>query len=139
MANLSDTVKAVLEADGIFAGYAIGGVYAEPEISRQDTPGAFDANGEIQPCCLVKLANITQNPQTRFTVRQFVDLFFYQYKNAGTDAVDNMADRAYTLLHDKRISGTAQVFFDSATPDIPEGALSASVRRASYIAHSTRQ
>lgn len=138
MASLSDTVKTLLAADATFAGYATGGVYAEPEISRQDTPAAFSANGEIQPCCLVRLANINQNAQQRKSVRQFVDLYFYQYKNAGTDTIDNMAARAYVLLHDQRITGTATVQFDTETPDIPESALSATVRRASYVANSIR-
>lgn len=138
MANLADTIKAVLSNDATFASYATGGVYAEPEISRQDTAAAFDANGEIKPCCLVKLATITQSGQNRYANRTFIDLFFYEYKNNGTDSIDNMANRAYALLHDTRQTGTARVYFDLATPDIPESALSASVRRASYVADLVR-
>lgn len=138
MANLADTIKTVLENDATFAALATGGVHAEPEISRQDTPTAFDANSEIKPCCLVKLGTITQSAQIRPATRKFIELYFYEYKNAGTDSIDSMADRAYALLHDTRQAGTARVYFDTATPDIPESALSASMRLAVYVADLIR-
>lgn len=138
MASLSDTVKDVLANDATFAGYATGGIHAEPEISRQTTPTAFNANGELLPCCLVVLKEVQQNDSHRKAVRQFVDLFFYQRWQAGTDSIDNMANRAYRLLHDTRIPGTARIYFEDELPDVPEPVLSANVRLATYVADSIR-
>ena len=52
--SIEDDIVGLLEDDETLADYLTGGIFVAEEISRQRTPGAFDTNGEILPCALVK-------------------------------------------------------------------------------------
>jgi hypothetical protein len=92
-----ETVRALLANDATLAVLLTGGVWAATEISRQNTPGAFDANGELMPCALVKLES--EGPSGPFVTssRLFVLVMFYE--RSGYTAIDAAVARAYTLLH----------------------------------------
>jgi hypothetical protein len=70
------------------------------EISRQDTPDAFDANREIQPCALLKATTETPvSPRVapRLTTRLSFAIWFYQRR--GTDDIEAARKVAYSLLY----------------------------------------
>lgn len=84
-----------------------GGVYdadAVGEISRQATPGAFDTNGEILPCALIKVpAEATIGPHPRGS-RASVDVYLYQYHGTGT--IGAARDALFNLWHHTQIGGS---------------------------------
>lgn len=96
-------LKAVLEADATFMALATGGVHTAVEISRADTPDAFDANQEILPSCLIKFETTTPIAPYTHGARAFVVFIFYQ--RSGFDSIGLMRQRVYALLHDACISG----------------------------------
>ncbi|MCP4424219.1 MAG: hypothetical protein GY803_07005 [Chloroflexi bacterium] len=114
-------IKNLLEADVDFMALATGGVHTAVEISRQDTPGAFDGNGEIRPCCLIKTETTTPTGPFTHSSRSFVVLIFYQRR--GYDAIAAMRERAYALLHDQCVGGlnawSVQLADDSADLEDP--------------------
>jgi hypothetical protein len=91
-----------LEGDTTLMATLTGGVYGEAGISRQATPGAFDANGEVKPCAL--LAMEAEDPAGPFPTssRAFVTVYFYA--RAGYAEIDAALDRVYALLHRQRVS-----------------------------------
>ncbi len=96
------TVKAYLEADATLMATLTGGVHTSVEINRQEAPSAFDANGELLPCVLVRIENETSTGPYTDSSRQYLVLYFYQRR--GYDAVDSALARAYVLLNRHKFS-----------------------------------
>lgn len=93
----------LLTADATLTSILTGGVHNGTdvqEISRQNTPTAFDANQELKPCVLVKAETQTPWGPNRDSARLYVQLFFYQ--RFGYAEIEQAADRAYRLLHRSR-------------------------------------
>lgn len=101
--TIRNAIKSLLEADTTLLATLTGGVYGEAEISRQATPGAFDANGEIEPCALLTME--AEDPAGPFETssRAFVTVYFYA--RSGYSAIDTALARVYALLHRQRVSG----------------------------------
>jgi len=99
-----DDVKTVLEADATLTGLLTGGIYLRTEISRQNTPGAFDANGEIRPCCLINLESEAPAGPFEDSSQVFFRVFFYE--RFGYATIDAARERVYTLLHRQIIGST---------------------------------
>lgn len=101
--TIRNAIKSLLEADTTLLATLTGGVYGEAEISRQATPGAFDANGEIEPCALLTME--AEDPAGPFETssRAFVAVYFYA--RSGYSAIDTALARVYALLHRQRVSG----------------------------------
>lgn len=95
--SVPEDIQVVLAADATLMATLTGGVYAAAEITRQDTPAAFDANGEIKPCALVKGEVETPWGPHEHSSRAFIRIFFYQ--RSGYDDIDTARERVYTLLH----------------------------------------
>lgn len=77
-----------------------GVVYDKIEINRQITPSAFDSNGIIKPCVLIKandIANVFE-----LTAQQIFDIFIYTPPLSSSEAI---VERLYTILNDAYISG----------------------------------
>lgn len=89
-----------LTGDATLMASLTGGLYAAAaagEVSRQDTPDAFDANGEIEPCGLLKMgATMPHGPYTH-SQRQFFSV--YLYERSGYTNVEAARKRIYALLH----------------------------------------
>jgi hypothetical protein len=100
--SLRSALLDVLEDDATLTATLTGGVYGEAEISRQGTPGAFDANGEVLPCALLTME--AEDPAGPFPTssRAFVTVYFYA--RAGYSAIDAALARVYALLHRQRVS-----------------------------------
>lgn len=100
--SVRSAILAVLTGDATLMATLTGGAYGEPEISRQATPAAFDANGEVEPCALLTME--AEDPAGPFgtSSRAFVAVYFYA--RDGYSAIDTALARVYALLHRQRVS-----------------------------------
>jgi hypothetical protein len=97
---MRDAIYDLLSADITFLDLLPGGLYQARdvgEISRQTTPDAFDANGEILPCALIRFGVTTPAGPHVHGARQHFALYFYE--RAGWEHIDAARERAYVLLH----------------------------------------
>lgn len=130
----------VLIADGTLTGHLTGGIYrAETidSISRQNTPNAFDANGEILPCALLKSESVTPWGPHYDGAREYVLLYFYQ--RFGYAAIRPARQRVYELVHRTKIApvGTDKLWrIDHANDILDSGdqALGAAMILSRYVA-----
>ncbi len=97
--SIRSAILAILAGDMTLLATLTGGVYSATEISRQLTPAAFDANGEVKPCALLSLE--AEDPVGPFETgsREFVTVHFYERQ--GYTAIDAALARVYALLHRK--------------------------------------
>lgn len=106
--------KTVLEADSTLLATATGGVWDWDEtgragINRTSTPAAFDSDGLIKPCVLLKLRSsipddfVTDEATQKVSYRQMIECWLYA--DPDYSAIETMSSRIYTLLHCKRLSG----------------------------------
>ncbi len=100
---MRDTLKDFLTADTALVALLTGGLYTATEISRQLTPGAFDANGEVLPCALLVLE--AEDPVGPYNTSSRLFVVLYLYERQGYTTIDAALKRIYTLLHRQRISG----------------------------------
>ena len=99
---MRDAVVAVLEGDETLMATLTGGVHTATEINRQLTPTAFDDNGEIEPCALVKFE--TEGPWGvhDHSARLFFSVMFYE--RSGYTSIETARARVYSLLHRQRVT-----------------------------------
>ena len=108
--SVETAVYDILSGDATFTGLLPGGVFDEKEINRQLAPGAFDANGELQSCALVKTETI--NPTGPYTHSQFMTLLVIVYQGTDGASIEDALDRVYALLHDTdSITGVWEMVF----------------------------
>jgi len=116
--SLDDDVRTTLRADAGVGGVKTlltGDIYTwaitgRMFIARDNTAtsSAFDSNGIIKPCCMVKLRSenpfddITDDEPLRST-RSVLELWFYQ--DDGYDTIESAKQRAFTLLHKQCVGG----------------------------------
>lgn len=132
---MRDTIRAYLAADTTLMASLTGGLYAGGEISRQDTPAAFDANNEIEPCGLVALE--TQVPGLVYA--DGARLFFTVtcWERSGYTNIDAALERVYDLLHEKKIGVTSalwQVEWVEDSADIEDPGLLCPMKYGRYVA-----
>lgn len=102
-------ILATLSADATLTGHLAGGLYdavAVGEISRQDTPAAFDATTrEIRPSALLRIVDDTPAGPTHTSRRLQPTLYLYGPNTAaGRAAVEAARLRVRVLLHRVRIA-----------------------------------
>lgn len=99
-------IKTVLTGDSTFNNLMTGGVYTSDDaehISASETPAAFNANGELLPCCFVRIENrVGDGPHYTSAILSF-SLWFYQYR--GVSTMDTAVERAFVLLNRSRLTG----------------------------------
>lgn len=98
-----DTILSTLTADSTLTNILTGGIYRAKEISRQTTPGAYDANMEIRPCALVRQESAVPVAPHHNSARVIVTIWFYQ--RDGYTAIEAARARVYTLLHRTKVVG----------------------------------
>lgn len=110
--TIADEIKAVFQADGTMNSLLTGGVWTGiKEISRNNPAAAFDENKELLPCVLIKIGTeVPRGPYKRST-QTVISIYFYQ--RIGNATIESAMDRAYELLHDKKIGmGTFAILHD---------------------------
>ena len=135
--GLREAVVARLQADTTLMAFLSGGVHAANEISRQNTPTAFDANGEIKPCALVKVRNDVQTGPYNTSARTGIEIYFYQ--RTGYDVIEAAALRTLTLLN--RVQVDTHVWDTVWSDDVngeTDDALSCSMALSRYYATRLR-
>lgn len=116
--SVESTLKAVLEADATLLALATGGVWSwdetgEKGLSRTLTPAAFDSFGVIKPCVMVGARAANPDPSIAddtgqiVATRQVVEC--YIMADSGYSTHESIANRIYTLLQAKMISGAGRV------------------------------
>jgi len=130
---MRETVRALLANDPTLAGLLTGGVYGATEISRQNTAAAFDANGELLPCALVKLETETPGGPYDTSSRQFILILFYQ--RSGRTTIDAAVARAFTLLNRvKAGTNVWEIVHADDVLDLEDQALECSLAMSRYVA-----
>jgi hypothetical protein len=132
--TLSDDIKSALEADTALMALLTGGIHNDvEEISRQNTPGAFDANKEIKPCALIKfgteskITSLRRGVQTPFTV--------YFYERQGYDAIDAAMSLVFDDLNEAKIGTNVwNIRFDIAVYQQRDQALDCALESLRFIA-----
>ena len=76
-----------LTADSQLMAMLPGGIHRANQISRQRTPTAFDDNGELKPCMLLKAESATPWGPHDNSGRLYVQMFLYQ-RNYDTSQPD---------------------------------------------------
>lgn len=137
--SLADDIQAILELDIPLMMILTGGAYTGREITRQDMPDAFDANGEILPCVLVKTE--VELPWGPFhgSSRAYVRVFLYQ--RSGYTAIDAALNRIYALLHRQKLNTEYNTWEAMHADDVSgqeDPALSCSLAVSRYVLHRYR-
>ena len=114
----------MIEADGTLAGLLTGGVHTG-EISRQATPEAFDGNGEVLPCALVRIEGEAPTGPYPYSTQQFIVVYLYQ--QSGTDSIDTAVTQLFTLLHRVKLDWTWECRWVGDVRDIEDEALRCSM------------
>lgn len=100
--SLSDDIKSALEADLDLMTLLTGGIHNDvEEINKQITPDAFDANGEIEPCALIKYG--TEYPLRGYLNSVQTPLTIYFYQRAGYDVMEPAMGLVFDHLNEQKI------------------------------------
>lgn len=138
---MRDALYQRLTGDGTLMAVLTGGLHTQTEISRQNTPAAFDTNGEILPCGLLKFE--TQTPWGPFAhgSRLYFSLLLYQ--RAGYQAIETARQRLYALLHRQKVTPATgscwQIRHSSDVPDVEDAALGCSLAISRFVATILRE
>ncbi|GIV73540.1 hypothetical protein [Caldilinea sp.] len=137
-----DAVVTLLQNDATLAAILTGGVHRAVEISRQETPGAFDNNRELLPCALVKQESATSWGPHPHSGRLYIAVWFYQRR--GYDAVEAARKRVYQLLHRRKLmpgdgSGCYEMRHAGDLLDAEEAELGVSMAMSRYVATVERR
>jgi hypothetical protein len=138
---MRSAIADALASDAELLASLTGGVYDASEvgeISRQSTPDAFDANGEILPCALVRTeSDQLYGPFTSpgsISSRSFVMVYLYQRQ--GFDTIDVAMGRVLTLLHKQRLGdSTWEICWADDSGDLEDEGLACAMRYARYVAY----
>lgn len=133
-----DEVVSALQADGELSGLLPGGIYnaaAVEEITRQNTPEAFDANKEIKPCALVTVGTEVRAGPHSLGVATTMGVYFYQ--RFGYEVIEQAMQRTFEVLHEQRIGGDGvwQIFFNINIPNQRDQALDCALGSQRYVAY----
>ena len=98
---MRDAIETLLGTDSTLMSILTGGLHTAVEITRQETPAAFDSNGEIQPCALLKFDSVAPDGPYEHGAMLHFSLLFYE--RSGYDNVEAARQRAYVLLHREKV------------------------------------
>jgi hypothetical protein len=137
--SLSDDIQSALEADTDLMTLLTGGIFTHvEEISRQNTPEAFDANGEIQPCALIKEGTeIPLRSGYKSATNDPVTIYFYQRQ--GYDVIEPAMDLAFFDLNEQKIGTNVwNIEFDIRVNQQRDTALECALGSLRFVAKRLR-
>lgn len=128
MSLIDDLVDALSDVEEL-SSLLTGGIYSGKdikEISRQNSPEAFDENSKVKPSALVKLGTeLASGPYLRSVQTPFI-VYFYQA--IGYEVIEQTVDMAYDVLNEKQIGeGVWNIEFDNILYDQLDAALDCSL------------
>jgi hypothetical protein len=123
MTDVDELVYDRLSADETLLETLTGGVYFSDNLPREGltqdvVPEAWDDDGFLKPCCVVKGRAVvptndirdTENQLTSF--RQVIECWLYDDGDAGYTALKEAANRIYMLLQDRPVTGAFSLTLD---------------------------
>lgn len=140
--SIESTIKTLLAADATLLATATGGVHSFDSvgrmgINRTNVPSAFDSNGIIKPCVLVRLRNSNPDPALQDDTGQYVAtrsiVETWLYQDSGYSTIETMHDRIYALLHAQRVTGLFRCEWAGTIRSQYDYELNASVERADWL------
>jgi hypothetical protein len=137
--SLSDDIKTALQADAPLVALLTGGIHNDvEEISRVNTPGAFDVNSELKPCALIKYnTEIPLRSGYLRAVNDPVTIYFYQRDNY--DVIEPAMNLAFDDLNEKKIgAGVWNIEFDIAVKQQRDVALDCPLGSLRFVAKRLR-
>ena len=137
--SLSDDVKTALQADSALTTLLTGGIHNDvEEISRQNTPSAFDATTkEIKPCALIKLG--TEIPLRGFTTSVQTPVTIYFYQRSGYAVIEDAMALTFTDLNEQKIGTNVwNIEFGNAVYQQRDVALDCALGSLRFIAKRLR-
>ena len=96
-----------MEADSTLMATLTGGVFISGELGREgitrtSAPTAFDSNGYLKPCALVRQRALTPDLQVVDQIEQVSSatqvIEIYVYQDSGYTSIDTALGRLYTLF-----------------------------------------
>jgi len=136
-------VATYLQADTALTAILTGGIYANSELGREgitqdSTANAFDANGYLLPCAIVKQRG--DIPDTRIAdegskiIAQSLMVEVWLYEDVSYTAIDAARARLFTIMHGHKFSGAWPAEWAFTTPPMrDEGSLNgASMQRVDF-------
>lgn len=136
--------KTRMDADATLLAILTGGVYAAGSlgllgITRETTPSAFDSNGYLKPCALVRQRPLIPDLQVvDFTAQvasaaQVTEI--YVYEDSGYTNIDSALSRLYTLFYGYKFSDSFPVeWLGTLDRERDQGALNgASMARMEFL------
>jgi hypothetical protein len=114
---LSEAIRDVLAADVTLAALLVGGIYSHEQtgrngISRVTTPDAYEADGFLRACAVVKAGEVRAGSAVRDSragMRQAVAVSLYDDGDNGYGAILTARDRAVALLDRVWVEGAGFV------------------------------
>lgn len=145
--SMLSLIKTRLEADATLLASATGGIYDFDEtgrmgINRTNTPAAFDSNGIIKPCVLLRLRSsvpdgyLADDPTQYRSLRENIECWFYQ--DSGYTTIETMRNRVYALLHARPVTGAMQLYWTGDVRGERDTDIDASVERSDFQAVTYR-
>lgn len=139
-----DDVHTLLSADSVLSTLMTGGIYKGSgsagvrEITRQNTPSAFDSDKKIKPCMLiVSNTDVRTGPYPRSIFNTF-SIYFYQWR--GYDKIEPAMAKTFDLLNEQRIGAKVwEIIFSNAVENQNDPALDCSLSTQCYIATRERR
>jgi hypothetical protein len=114
--TLESDFVTVMQADNELMALLAGGVHqalAVGQISRQNTPAAYDENSELQPCALVKLETEIPTGPYPNSVQTPVSIYFYQREHG--DVIDEAMALVFPMFNRVKLgSGVWRVEYENS-------------------------
>jgi hypothetical protein len=139
--TLSDDMKTTMTNNAELMAVLTGGVFNDvEELSRQGTPGAFDATTkEIKPCALIKYG--TEIPLSAAKIANAVQtpLTIYFYERAGYANIEPAMGLTFDLLNDSQVGTNVwRIEFDVAVYQQRDTALDCPLGSLRFVAKRLR-
>jgi hypothetical protein len=137
--SLSDEIKTVLEDNDALMTLLTGGIFNDvEEISRQNTAGAFDANGEIKPCALIKLG-VESRLRSGIPNSVNTPLVIYFYERQGYEVIEAAMSLVFLDLNEQKIGTQVwRIEFDIAVNQQRDTALDCALGSLRFVAKRKR-
>lgn len=108
----------IMQADGTLMSILTGGVYAagalgREGLTREEAPGAFDANGWLKPAAVVRERSLVPDNYVRDGLAQATSVVqvveIYCYADGSGAALEPVIDRLYALFEGRQFDDTFPV------------------------------